>query len=418
MNDTREQRKYEFTIGVAWVWLNPDHVTYRLIESLSDTSFTPYSPFYTLDLFINGRSQPMTIKFACPQCGNRFALEDRFSGKIGRCNKCNRRFKIPARKAKAAAVAASGMYRLPNISSKQASRKRQKAGLDVPSNVGLAPVSHRSLERVAKIDREFLQEDKPGPYKVSNEETPWERRKRRKRKSSKPPSALKEFYWARMHGLLKFLKGLSDFGYLLSIPFITMILIAVILGSREWAVTGATGVVLINVVRFYLNLFNLAVLPFRESLSQGIMFLIPPLTLIYLFKRWKKMKRGAKRLVGPTIQIAGVFLAFIFIPVLSSGSLGEGASIRERINAESESLKKDISSEAKKAGDETVKGARRLGNEVGKELEKSGVTVENITESVREGAEAVKKVAKEKLGSEKADEVESTTDQPDKQDLP
>lgn len=358
----------------------------------------------------------MTIKFACPQCGNRFALNDKFAGRTGRCNKCQRRFKIPARKAKAAVVAASGMYRMPNKVGKPAASKENKQGLDVPSNVGFAPVSHRSLERVAKVDREFLQEDAPGPYKVSNDEPPLRRRNRRK--SAKPPSALKEFYWARMHGLLKFLKGLSDFGYLLSIPFITMILIAVILGSREWAVTGATGVVLINVVRFYLNLFNLAVLPFRESLSQGIMFLIPPLTLIYLFKHWKRMKRGAKRLIGPTIQIVGVFLAFIFIPVLSSGSVGEGATIRERINAESESLKKDMSTEAQKVGDEAAKGARRLGSEVSKELEKSGVTVENITETVREGADTVKKVAKEKLGTEKSDEVKSTTNQPDDQEQP
>ena len=64
---------------------------------------------------------------------------------------------------------------------------------------------------------------------------------------------------------------------------------------------------------------NLLVIPFRESPIQGILFLIPPITFIYLYQNWHKVHRPVKRIIGPILTIALVAAAFLVEPGCGPG---------------------------------------------------------------------------------------------------
>jgi len=66
---------------------------------------------------------------------------------------------------------------------------------------------------------------------------------------------------------------------------------------------------LLNIGRIAAGLANLVVIPFRESPIQGIRFLIPPITFIYLAQRWSKVRKPVQRIVGPILTIGLVTLA-------------------------------------------------------------------------------------------------------------
>lgn len=57
----------------------------------------------------------IAIEFDCPQSGTRFNLSDSAAGKLGRCNKCEHRMKIPAATPRAAPVATTGRFHLDSV---------------------------------------------------------------------------------------------------------------------------------------------------------------------------------------------------------------------------------------------------------------------------------------------------------------
>ena len=75
--------------------------------------------------------------------------------------------------------------------------------------------------------------------------------------------------------------------------------------------------VLLNLGRIVAGVANLAVVPFREGIVQGIMFLIPPLTFFYLSSHWKtdeEADHADRRCRSRRSRL--VFLAFTFVPSL------------------------------------------------------------------------------------------------------
>ena len=66
-------------------------------------------------------------------------------------------------------------------------------------------------------------------------------------------------------------------------------LLGLLVGSRSLMVLGATVVVALNLGRIVAGVANLVVIPFRESPLQGIFFLIPPITFVYLAQNWQKV---------------------------------------------------------------------------------------------------------------------------------
>jgi hypothetical protein len=103
-----------------------------------------------------------------------------------------------------------------------------------------------------------------------------------------------------------------------------MLLFGVVLQNMALAHLGASVVVLLNIGRFFVGLANLVVIPFRDGIIQGILFLIPPFTFFYLAKHWKKVRKPTRRVVGPALTIGLVILLYTFIPSLSEGRSATG----------------------------------------------------------------------------------------------
>ncbi|QDU80618.1 hypothetical protein Pla110_23490 [Polystyrenella longa] len=345
----------------------------------------------------------MPISFACPECGRQFTVRDELAGKAGHCNSCQHRFHIPDPTPVMSGASKSGHYRL-GKASPSSKANGQPGGYHVPSAVDLAAVSQHSLDRVQRNERRWEEEEESGPYQVKTPRTPWREQHQinKQRKKSKAPGAMKEFYWDRLRGLRHLLDNLNDFGYLVSVPFIAMVIISILWQSQNIGLIGASGIIAVNVIRFYINLIHLAVLPFRQSLMQGILFLIPPFTFYYLYQNWKPMKKGAKKLFGPMFQIIAVILVFTFLPFLHSGKGGDNMKLPERIKSEADTLFKEAETNTQKVKEATRKQGTKL-------LKKSEQKLNRIEEEAKaEEAKAEEAKAEEAKAEEaKAEEAKA-----------
>ena len=110
-----------------------------------------------------------------------------------------------------------------------------------------------------------------------------------------------------VRGIQKVFRWLSESAYLVSVPFIVILLLGTVLKSRHLALFGATFVVLLNLGRLVAGIANLAMLPLRDGFSAV-------------------HGKSARRVVEPVITIALVLLAFTFIPWLSGSKAGKGGS--------------------------------------------------------------------------------------------
>lgn len=77
-------------------------------------------------------------------------------------------------------------------------------------------------------------------------------------------------------------RWVNESAYLVSVPFLICLILGLAVSNHSLMVLGATAVVLLNLGRIIAGLANLVVIPFRDSPVQGVLFLIPPLTFVYL----------------------------------------------------------------------------------------------------------------------------------------
>ena len=298
----------------------------------------------------------MMIVFHCQSCGARFDVDPRLAGRPGRCKSCGQRMVIPGpsdlasmrampglptavRGPVAAARAPVAAARRPAPAPAVASSVSWIAAVN--SNVGLAPLSVHDLRspRIAAILAELAAEDKAPPlYDLARGPKPTGPLVR---PAGKAAGALTMFWRNQLRGIQKPLRWLNDAAYLVSVPFLIAILLGVILRNRPMAHLGATVVILLNVGRFVTGLANLIIIPFKEGIPQGVSFLIPPMTFVYLANHWKGMRKPTRREVEPAVTIGLVVLAFSFIPWLSRKG-GDHATVAERLSAGAGDLETEI----------------------------------------------------------------------------
>jgi hypothetical protein len=163
-------------------------------------------------------------------------------------------------------------------------------------------------------------------------------------------SGLKMAWRKELGGVQKFFRKLNETAYLISVPFLLLILLGAIIQNRPLALMGATAVVLLNIGRIIAGVANLAVVPFRDGIFQGILFLIPPLTFFYLYEHWNKLKKPTMRIIGPIATMALVFLAFTFVPTLrKDGKVVGVKDLKNEIRAGAKDLKGEMVGEIGKA---------------------------------------------------------------------
>ncbi len=290
------------------------------------------------------------IAFSCRRCATRFKVPDSLAGKKARCRKCGQSLQVPQAPAAVASVAATGLFRMGAVQpdqppSPRATQQESKSHgrSAAPASLRLAPIpSLDDLKPVAK--REKLWEDDDG-VEYELEKAVDAPAAKAARQFPQPHGSL---FWGRggiAEILLIGLRKISDYAYLVSIPFLLLMLLAIILKQRELAVIAAVIVILLNIARLGIDGFALITLAFKKGPLQGVLFFIPPFTFYYLSKRGKVMKEALGRFLSPALPIIGVVLLFIFVPWLRGSEDIQEATIRDRLRSDLRTVKENIETE-------------------------------------------------------------------------
>lgn len=315
----------------------------------------------------------MGIVFFCQSCGARFEVDPRMAGKRGRCKKCGQHMAIP-RAEEIASMAAMPALALAGVGAGiAAGGVGGPAGADGGASIGAwlkAGISQAVLAPIT-LDRMpvgYRRPTKPSPLDDAEDSKPYvlaQPELAARGRAVRQDNAVLNLWRRQLGGLQKVFRKIHQAAYLISVPFVMLLVLGVVLGSRQMALIGATVVVLLNIGRLVAGVANLSVVPFRDGINLG------------------KLKKPAWRVAEPALTIGLVVLAFTFIPWLSRGQSARG-SIVDRIRSGARELKKDMKGEVDRAVDVDRLGARA--QETLKELgdKAKGLDIDRLGAQVQE----------------------------------
>jgi hypothetical protein len=339
--------------------------------------------------------------FTCEHCGKRIKVEAQVQGQRGRCSHCGQEMKIPridepqppplpaaepvspddragtaalepARaEAHAGTPSAEGTFRLsppeprPEVSLvlfqqppvlTEPEQLLRYVGDEAPSEFELlsedgspgadalaSPQVRRGLRELEEFEKD------PHGYQLADEFDGrffgWLRGSR--------PAGWIYTQWRKAVGLiLRGLRFITDWAYLISVPFLILMVFGIAIGHRGLVHTAAVIVVLVNIGRFWTDILSLFVRPFKDGPIHGLLFLLPPYGIYYVASRWDEFQPTFRRLLTSCIPIALVLLAYMFIPAVDQ----DVQSART------------ISEKARRAEQDFVEDAREVGREIRQEV--------------------------------------------------
>ncbi len=302
----------------------------------------------------------MAIHFNCSQCGAPFVVEERLAGRAARCKRCGSRTTIPGNRAAAPAatpgaqaVAAAGARKAavaappspPQPAAPVIPAARPLNWIDaVTSQVALAPITEQRLSALRKKPTPLDDASFTGLYKVvSAPALPALKAAR-----GRPAGAITRSYRHEMFKIQSLFRWLNQSAYLVSVPFLMILLLGVVTDNGSLLALGATVVVALNIGRLVAGMANLLVIPFRDSPLQGVLFLVPPITFIYLYHNWDRVRKPLQRIIGPIGTIGLVILAFAIAPLLHGG-LKKNESLKDQVRDNAGAAKEAISRKLDKA---------------------------------------------------------------------
>lgn len=286
----------------------------------------------------------MAITFSCESCGARFSVAERLAGKKARCKGCGKTLAIPEQSTPVVATSPAAAL----ASAAVGPNAKPLAWLNaVTSQVALKPITVEKLQalgRSAPKKKSMFEEDEntpAGPYDLlSAPHLPAVERAG----GNAPPRVVQETVAGYRNALLmvqRLFRTLNEWAFVASAPFLAILMLAIAARNYSWAVLGATVVVLLNLTRLVTGFMNLVVIPFRENPVQGVLFLIPPITVWYCVQNWNRVRKPVERLMGPALTIGLIILAFAFLPFLNGGKKPEG-SVTDKLKAGASSLESKI----------------------------------------------------------------------------
>jgi predicted Zn finger-like uncharacterized protein len=308
----------------------------------------------------------MLLIFTCENCGKRFQVDESAQGKRGRCKNCGHVMRIPqthgvhAKHAHVAGEAKAHVseepFRLsppeppPEAHHEVAAAHRHPATplhrvehdtefeliVDKAELARAIDASPEELQKNREI--EDFKKDRRG-YQVVGDRGG--RFSLFGRGGDRPASWLYVQWRAGVTGILKILRFIDSWAYIISVPVLVMVLFAIVTSSRGLVHAGAVVVVLVNYGRFWTDLIAFFVRPFKEGPFQGLAFLFPPYTVYYLFAHWDRMKPILRRMLTSCIPIALVILAYAFLPSINP-EVQDVADVGTRLKIGTEVLEKDI----------------------------------------------------------------------------
>jgi hypothetical protein len=159
--------------------------------------------------------------------------------------------------------------------------------------------------------------------------------------------------------------------------------------QSKWTIIGITGIVVLNLIRLIAGLANLVVIPFEKSPLTGVLFLIPPITFVHIWRHWNKLRKPVKRVIGPAVALGLVVLAYAFVPGLSRASRTTGG-LERRLEASVGLLKRDVTRQV----DQSTSDARTLKAKVERrlpgELERAKGAAKKIGDQAQNKVNALK----------------------------
>jgi hypothetical protein len=126
------------------------------------------------------------------------------------------------------------------------------------------------------------------------------------------------------------------------VPFLALLIFGVLVHNRPLVMLGSTLVVLLNLGRLATGLANLILIPFRDNPILGVLFFIPPITVVYCIANWKRVKKPVKRIIEPALTLAAVVLAFTFVPWLHGARPRSTGDLNAELRQGVEELESDI----------------------------------------------------------------------------
>ena len=300
----------------------------------------------------------MSILFTCENCGKRFKVDERSQGRRGRCSHCGHVMRIPGSvgaehahpPARATAPDGEPPFKLSPPEPHPLVREvilPPAADLAPQRPVGphhaqfapasSVPAAHQPGAHEAHAQFELLDDDADPAtvFSVSPEVTrgleeiaEFEKDRRGYRiegdrsgafyffglRDSRPAGWLYTKWRAGVSFVLKLLRWVDTWAYLVSIPFLILMVLGIAAENRLLIHTGAVVVVLANYGRFWADLLAFFVRPYKDGPLQGLAFLFPPYMLFYLATRWNHMQKLVRRIAMSCIPILFVILIYGFLP--------------------------------------------------------------------------------------------------------
>jgi hypothetical protein len=289
----------------------------------------------------------MGIVFFCQSCGARFEVDPRMAGKRGRCKKCGQHMSIP-RAEEIASMASMPALAMAGVGAGVAAGVGRPAGPAGGSSIGAWLKSGISQAELAPITLDRIplghrKPTKPSPLDDAEDSKPYvlaQPVRESRGRAGRQDNVVLNLWRRQIGGFQKLFRKIHQAAYLISVPFVMILILGVVLGSRQMALLGATVVVLLNIGRLVAGVANLSLVPFRDGVDPT------------------KMKKPAWRVVEPALTIGLVVLAFTFIPWLSKGQSAKGSSVADRIRSGARDLEKDMKGEVGKYVDVDKLGAQ------------------------------------------------------------
>ena len=263
----------------------------------------------------------MSIQFACEKCGHSIDVDDRLAGKVGHCKHCGQSITVPG--------AAAPQHEVPI-----GLKLRPVEGIEAPT----AQADHHAAAPALQV--------RPlAASAVASATIP------PPAADSRPIEVLDPDHWAARQAhaphlnphyetrlarwVARLLRETRDRLYLLSIALLVLTLIGFLFKIKAIVHLGAVGVVFVNIVMLVDGVLYLIVLPFRQSLAEGLgVVLIPPYAIYYWIKHWDRLRK-------PLLSTIGAFTP-IFLAGLAYGMYEEAPVIWEKVEEADRAVEKAV----------------------------------------------------------------------------
>jgi hypothetical protein len=271
----------------------------------------------------------MSIVFFCQSCGSRFDVDPRMAGKRGRCKKCGRQMEVPSLAEAASKTAKPELATVGSGTSAGRAHASSWLASVAPGDVALAPLTidrMPGLKKPSMFPEDDLADSKP--YVLADPE-------RGSGGRVVPQVSAVKVAWRRQLGAIeRFFRWINQTAYLVSVPFLMILLLGIMVRSHPMSNFSAAIVVLLNIARLVTGFANLAVIPFRDGID------------------FKRLKKPIRRVIEPAFTIGLVGLAFAFIPWLSNDDTSNGP-LSGRVRAGFEKIERKFDDVKEKATDKS-----------------------------------------------------------------